>query len=216
MKIVQPSIEVFFHYPRGFKTLQTFLEIVGRTCYKSEDKIGEGTASKFVAMLERRGHKAMLEHCVASVKFVCDRGVSHELVRHRIGISFAQESTRFCDYSKGKFGGEITVIEPPGLTAETRAYWKAAVNSSEGAYLSMLEQGVPAQIARSVLPTCLKTEIWATANLREWQLIFSLRCAPAAHPQMRELMDQVYDVFAKEVPEMYPPRTNNNAVKEAS
>jgi thymidylate synthase (FAD) len=175
---------------------------VGRTCYKSENKITAESAPKFIRMLYERGHHAMLEHCVASVKFVCDRGVTHELVRHRL-VAYAQESTRYCDYNKEKFDGQIAVIEPPGLDIEQRRLWIDACEQAEKSYMKMRELGVAPQIARAVLPTCLKTEIWATANLREWAHICTLRCAPAAHPQMRELMCRVKKVFAEKIPEMF-------------
>ena len=181
---------------------KVFLELVGRTCYKSENKITEGTAPMFIEMLKNRGHHAMLEHCTASVKFVCDRGVSHELVRHRL-CAYAQESTRYCNYSKDKFDREISVIEPPGLSPEARRCWQRACGCAEDEYMRLIDMGVAPQIARSVLPTCLKTEIWCTANLREWMHIFKLRCAPEAHPQIRELMLQAQAIFAKEIPELF-------------
>jgi thymidylate synthase (FAD) len=207
MIIVKPSVEIYFHFPtnskHGTRYGETrFLEVVGRTCYKSEDKMTEDSSSKFVKKLNDLGHMAMLEHCVASVRFVCDRGVSHELVRHRL-CSFAQESTRYCNYSKDKFDKQISVIEPPGLDMEQTAMWRDAVLVAEKVYMAMLETGVQPQIARSVLPTCLKTEIWMTANLREWQHIFKLRTSVKAHPQMKELMDQVLVVFKQRIPEMY-------------
>jgi thymidylate synthase (FAD) len=206
MIIVKPSVEVYFHMPEmnwaGVPNEKKFLEKAGRTCYKSEDKITEDSAGKFIKMLNDRGHLAMLEHCVASVKFVCDRGVSHELVRHRL-CSFAQESTRYCNYSKDKFNNQISVIEPPGLDINQTSMWRDAVSVAEKMYMSLLETGVQPQIARSVLPTCLKTEIWCTANLREWQHIFKLRTSVKAHPQMKELMDQVLVVFKQRIPEMY-------------
>jgi len=207
MKIVKPSAEVFFHVPWDAHTDSSlepkrFLEVVGRTCYKSEDRMTGDSASKFIRMLRDRGHHAMLEHCFASVKFVCDRGVSHELVRHRLA-SHAQESTRYCNYGKDKFGAEISVIEPPGLNEEQRLHWLRAVEVAEKAYLGMLESGCPPQIARSVLPTCLKTEVWASANLREWMHIFKLRCSSAAHPQIREVMDTAQKFFTHKVPELF-------------
>lgn len=206
MKIVTPSVEVYFHYPHkaggGQIEPQVFLELVGRTCYKSEDKITGESAPKFIAMLNKRGHHAMLEHCSASVKFVCDRGVSHELVRHRL-CAFGQISTRYCNYAKEKFDREISVIEPPGLSAEARRCWQRSCGCAEDEYMRLIELGMSPQIARSVLPTCLMTEIWCTANLREWMHIFKLRCAPEAHPQMRELMLQAQKVFAEKIPELF-------------
>jgi len=206
MKIVKPSVEVYFHYPHTAEGMpirpQEFLERVGRTCYKSEDKITNASAGKFIKMLYDRGHHAMLEHCTASVKFVTERGVTHELCRHRI-CALAQESTRYCAYNKDKFGGEITVMEPPGLSGDTRHEWETACVVAEGSYLRMLDRGVAPQIARSVLPTCLKTEIWVTANYREFAHIFTLRCSPQAHPQIREVMLLALEKFKDVVPEMF-------------
>jgi len=214
MKIVEPSVEVYFHYPSrveiedGHKVTsgptlpEQFLERAGRTCYKSEDKITEDSAAKFIGMLNKRGHRAMLEHCFASVKFVCDRGVTHELVRHRL-VSYAQESTRYCNYAKDKFGSEISAIEPPFKNEGSQEIWQETLQVIEDAYQRLIKNGEPAQFARAVLPISVKTEIWASANLREWQHIFSLRCAEAAHPQIRALMHQVLDIFRLVVPTMF-------------
>lgn len=207
MKIVKPSVSVFFHLPvdENFEKNwdpEVFLEKVGRTCYKSEDRITPRSASKFVSMLYDRGHHAMLEHCFASCHFVCDRGVSHELVRHRL-VSYAQESTRYCNYGKDKFGNEISVIKPPEMDIASENNWIEAVSKSEEIYLSLIANGTSPQIARSVLPICLKTEIWASANLREWTHIFGLRCSVKAHPQIRYLMLQALEIFARRIPSMF-------------
>jgi thymidylate synthase (FAD) len=164
------------------------IEEVGRTCYKSEDRITDDSAIKFVAGLISRGHEAMIEHSSVSVRFICDRGVSHELVRHRLA-AFAQESTRYCNYAKDKFGNEITVIEPVFWEKGTIGYdrWCEAMFKSEEHYFKLLEFGATPQEARTVLPNSLKTEIVITTNLREWRHFFKLRTPEAAHPQMREL-----------------------------
>lgn len=186
MKIIKPSYEIMSKI-EGMELLRE-IERIGRVCYKSEDKITEDSAPKFVAMLIKRGHEAMLEHGSAiSVKFTVDRGVSHEMVRHRIA-SFAQESTRYCNYGSGKFGREITVIKPLGFSSKQTVLWYTACKASETAYLELLDAGTEPQMARSVLPNSLKTEIVITANPREWRKIFSLRVPEAAHPQMREVM----------------------------
>jgi thymidylate synthase (FAD) len=212
MKIVHPSAEVFFHYPvfvgsdnEGSESfeLSEFIEKVGRTCYRSEEKIVPGSDKKFVKMITDRNHGAMLEHVVASCLFTCDRGVSHELVRHRLA-SFAQESTRYCNYSKDKFDGEISVIRPFGMSEFECRQWEAAVEACEKAYLAMINEGkCSPQIARSVLPTCLATKIWITANIREWMHIFSLRISLSAHPQMREIMCMALPFFIREMPELF-------------
>lgn len=165
------------------------IEQIGRLCYKSEDKMTETSAAKFVEALIKRGHEAMIEHSQLSVIFTVDRGVSHEMVRHRLA-SFAQESTRYCNYSKEKFGNEITVIKPFFLEQGTDAYdrWEDAMEACEASYFDMLKCGCSPQEARSVLPNSLKTEIAITANYREWRQILRLRTAKDAHPQMREVM----------------------------
>ena len=195
MKIIKPDVQ--FITPIDGAVILRRLEECGRVCYKSEGKITDDSAPKFVAGIIKRGHEAVLEHCSFTVKFICDRGVSHELVRHRMA-SYCQESTRYCNYSKAQFGCEITVIEPGFLTGDTTGYaiWKQAMADAELAYFSLLEWGCTPQEARAVLPNSLKTEVVMTANIREWRHFLKLRCSPAAHPQMREvaliLLDKVH------------------------
>lgn len=186
MKIISPSFEILT--PLDGQAILKHIELCGRVCYKSEDKITDTSAATFVASIIKRGHEAVLEHYDITVKFICDRGVSHELVRHRLA-SYCQESTRYCNYSKDGFGGEITVIRPAFLVEGTKAfaYWRGACETAERSYFSLLEWGCSPQEARSVLPNSLKTEVVMTANLREWRHFFKLRTAPAAHPQMREV-----------------------------
>lgn len=196
MKIIKPSYEILTPISDGgIKELQ-HIERIARVCYKSEDKIspdGE-SAKKLVKMLIDREHEAMLEHGSISVLFICDRGVSHELVRHRMA-SFAQESTRYCNYSKDKFGNELTFIKPCFFDKGSYNYkfWETSVDPTEFEYFELLKEGATPQEARSVLPNSLKTEIVMTANYREWRHVFKLRCSPAAHPQMRELMIPLLD-----------------------
>ena len=196
MKIIKPSYEILTPISDGgIKELQ-HIEKIGRVCYKSENRITDDgeSAKKFVKMLISNGHEAMIEHSSLSVKFVVDRGVSHELVRHRIA-SFAQESTRYCNYSKDKFGNEITVILPcffdtgMGILSNSLVYqeWKLACECAEERYFNLLKMGATPQQARTVLPNSLKTEITVTANYREWRNFFKLRTAEASHPQMREV-----------------------------
>ena len=196
MKIIKPSYEILTPISDGgIKELQ-HIEKIGRVCYKSENRITDDgeSAKKFVKMLISNGHEAMIEHSSLSVKFVVDRGVSHELVRHRIA-SFAQESTRYCNYSKDKFGNEITVILPcffdtgMGILSNSLVYqeWKSACECAEERYFNLLKMGATPQEARTVLPNSLKTEITVTANYREWRNFFKLRTAEASHPQMREV-----------------------------
>lgn len=190
MRIIEPSYEILTEISEGgIKELQ-HIEKIGRVCYKSEDKITEDgeSAKKFVKMLIGRGHEAMIEHSSLSVKFIVDRGVSHELVRHRIA-SFAQESTRYCNYSKDKFDNGITFIKPFFFVEDTQNYkeWVHAMGMAEKSYLQMLKDGATPQEARSVLPNSTKTEITITANYREWRNFFKLRTAKVAHPQMTQV-----------------------------
>lgn len=190
MKIIEPSYEILTEISEGGIRELQHIEKIGRICYKSEDKITEDgeSAKKFVKMLIERDHTAMIEHSSLSVKFIVDRGVSHELVRHRIA-SFAQESTRYCNYSKNKFDNGVTFIKPFFFDENSELYkeWQIAIECAENAYLVLLDMGATPQEARSVLPNSTKTEITITANYREWRNFFKLRTAKAAHPQMQEV-----------------------------
>lgn len=190
MKIVKAGYEILTAISEGGIEELQHIERIGRVCYKSEDKITEDgeSARKFVKMIIDRGHEAMIEHSSLSVKFIVDRGVSHELVRHRIA-SFAQESTRYCNYSKDKFDNGISFIKPCFWEDGSDAYidWKSAMSIAESHYLGLISKGATPQEARSVLPNSTKTEITMTANYREWRNFFKLRTAKAAHPQMREV-----------------------------
>lgn len=186
MKIVYPHFEILGRVD-GQAILQ-HIERCGRVCYKSEDKITETSAQTFVGNIIKRGHEAVLEHDSITVKFVVDRGVSHEIVRHRLA-AYCQESTRYCNYSKDGFGRQVTFIQPNFLDRGTRGWelWVLACEQAEKAYFDLLNWGCSPQEARAVLPNSLKTEVVMTANLREWRHFFKLRTAPAAHPQMREV-----------------------------
>lgn len=178
------------------------IEAAGRTCYKSEDKITGDSARDFTRKMRASGHHAMLEHSVASFRIVTDRGITHEIVRHRLA-SYAQESTRYCNYSKEKFGRECTFIEPPGLTMDQRDMWENSCLGAEESYFKMLDAGCPPQIARAVLPNCLKTEIVMTANLREWRHFIRLRGSKAAHPQIRPIATAVWMELVKRAPGVF-------------
>lgn len=186
MKIIEPFVELI-NAP-DYKTLLTTIEAAGRTCYKSEDKITDGSAEKFVRGIIKRGHEAVIEHGSLTVRFICDRGVSHEIVRHRLA-AFCQESTRYCNYSKDDFQSEITVIEPSYLDKSAAGYhiWERSCKNAETAYFDLLDFGCSPQEARAVLPNSLKTEIVMTADLREWRHFLKLRTSQAAHPQIREV-----------------------------
>lgn len=190
MKIIESSYTILSDISEnGIKELQ-FIEQAARTCYKSEDKItDDGESAKvLIRRLISSGHEAMLEHSMLSVRFVVDRGISHEIVRHRL-FSFAQESTRYCNYSKGKFGSEITFIKPCFWDEDSNFYmmWKFCCLEAEKDYIYFIEDGATPQEARTVLPNSLATEIVVTGNYREWRHFLKLRTDKAAHPQMREV-----------------------------
>ena len=201
MNIVSASFEVL---NVSHREPLKFIESVARTCYKSEGLITTGSAEKLVSKLISSGHEAMIEHVSITVKFICDRGVSHEIVRHRLA-SFAQESTRYCNYSLEKFGNEITVIEPLFYTHEGlfRIFWEEQCLMAEEQYFKLLGHGSTPQEARSVLPNSLKTELIMTANLREWRHFLRLRTAKAAHPQMRELTIPLLRELKELIPIMF-------------
>lgn len=180
------------------------IEKVGRTAYKSEDKITDESASHFIQMLIIRKHLSVLEHAFITVRIICDRGISHEIVRHRLA-SYTQESTRYCNYSKGKFESEITVIAPCFWDENDEKYklWIKAMTLIEETYNKLILLGASAQEARSVLPNSLKTEIVVTMNLREWLHFFELRTAKAAHPQMREIAIPLLEEFKKKLPVIF-------------
>lgn len=201
MKLVKASYEILSKIDR--EEILKAIEVAGRTCYKSEDKITEESAGKFVEMISNRNHYSVLEHQSISVRFICDRGVSHEIVRHRIA-SFSQESTRYCNYSKDKFGNELTFIDIVDHMSDIQyREWLEAMKQSESNYLIQIQAGCSPQIARSVLPNSLKTEIVVTANLREWKEIFRQRTSKAAHPQMREIMIPLCEELQIKLPEIF-------------
>ena len=281
MKLIKPSFTILHQAP-GLEGVYKQIELAGRTCYKSEDKITQNSAKAFVERMINSGHGAMLEHGTVylgmpietiipieangwgkyesnkyskggvvcsingekrvaittnlrvlvengwlddlqyiceptkyhekriTVRFICDRGVSHEFVRHRV-FSFAQESTRYCNYSKDKFGNELTFIQPCYLNeAELAQYgpyhlvsrnkspesiFICSLNNAEKDYLTLIESGWKAQEARAVLPNALKTELVMTGFVTDWQHFFDLRCASNAHPQAREWAIPLYDEF---------------------
>ena len=205
MIIQKPSYEILTDIsPYGTFELEQ-IERAARTCYKSEAFIADQaeSAKKLIKSLIEHGHESMLEHSQLSVKFICDRGISHEIIRHRLA-SFAQESTRYCNYSKDKFGNQITVIAPP-IKEGTEAYnsWALLCQEAEFTYFHLLDQGVKPEIARDVLPTSLKTEIVVTANYREWRHILKLRTAPDAHPQIREIMVPLLEELKDTIPVIF-------------
>lgn len=206
MIIQKPSVEILSTEP--YQDMLRRVERIGRVCYKSEDRIEEGSAEKFIRGILRRGHESVIEHGSITVKFICDRGVTHEIVRHRIA-SYSQESTRYCNYVKEKFGRQITCIDlSTGFhydlnnEMDRRKYevWQEAMENAERSYFQLIQLGATPQEARSVLPNSLKTELVATMNLREWRHFFRMRADAAAHPQCREVAQMLLERFAKEYP----------------
>lgn len=210
MKIINAGYEIIRPHmdgPEARNAIYQLIEQAGRTCYKSENSITPESAAAFIQKIVKNHHEAMLEHASMTVKFIVDRGVSHELVRHRLA-SFAQESTRYCNYSKEKFGQEITVIKPLYLKEGTDAYgvWKIAMIEAEHAYFDLLDDNCTPQQARCVLPNSLKTEVIMTANMREWRHFFRLRAAGetgAPHPQMSEVAVPLLKEVQAYMPELF-------------
>jgi thymidylate synthase (FAD) len=200
MKVINSSYEIL-SCPEN---LLEIIERAGRTCYKSEDRITAESAGIFCRNLISTSHHSVIEHANITVKFICDRGVSHELVRHRLA-SYSQESTRYCNYSKDKFSNEITVIKPCFWSEDSDEFflWHNACLYAEKTYLELIKSGVTAEKARSVLPTSLKTEIVMTANVREWRHVLKLRTSKAAHPQIREIMMPLLADLKGRLPELF-------------
>lgn len=186
MKVVNASFEIIDTIRP--KEILKNIEKFGRVCYKSESNITEDSASPFISRIIKSGHESVIEHEKISVKIICDRGVSHEIVRHRIA-SYSQESTRYCNYIKDKFGNELTFIKPIFWAEESPEYkiWCSSMENIEKTYMQLINLGARPEQARAVLPNSLKTEIIVTMNLREWRHFFKLRTSCRAHPQMREI-----------------------------
>jgi len=165
------------------------IEFAGRVCWKSEDKITDRSYEPFVRKILSKAHESVMEHEKLSVVFVCDRGITHEIVRHRIA-SYSMESTRYCNYAQDKFGNELTFIRPSYWAQDSKLYalWEAQMRQVEQAYFQMIELGAAPQEARAILPHSLKAELVATMNLRQWRHFFKMRGAKEAHPQIRELV----------------------------
>ena len=186
MKIISPRYEILTEL-NGSEILRN-IERAGRVCYKSENRTDNSSALSFIKNIILRGHESVLEHESVSVRFVCDRGVTHEIVRHRIA-SYSQESTRYCNYCDDKFGNELTFIEPLFYLNRDKEMniWSESMRVVEKNYLALIMQGSKPEEARSILPNSIKTEIIVTMNLREWRHFFKLRTSNVAHPQMRQI-----------------------------
>lgn len=199
MRIVEPGIEIMTTIDSD--NILKNLELYGRVCYKSEQGITEDSANRFVRMIIKNGHESVLEHEKITVKFICDRGVSHEIVRHRIA-SYSQESTRYCNYNQDKFGSELTLIKPCFWEEGQEKYeiWKSNMKMLEDSYNKLIAMGAKPEEARGILPNSLKTEIVVTMNMREMRHFLRLRTSPKAHPQMR----QVACILLRELKEKLP------------
>jgi len=202
MRVISPSHEIL-NMPDGQSILK-MIELAGRTCYKSEDRITSDSAREFVRGIFESGHHSVIEHVNITVRFICDRGVTHELVRHRLA-SYSQESTRYANYSKGKFVNEISVIKPCFWCEDSPEYleWLKAMEHAEITYMKLIKLGASPEQARSVLPNSLKTEIIMTCNIREWRHVLALRCSQEAHPQMREMMLPLLNELHEKLPLLF-------------
>lgn len=194
MRIVEQKAELIWATPDPEK----MIEIAGRTCYLSEDKITDESSSKFVEKIRINGHHAMIEFADACIRFTTDRGISHEVVRHRLA-SYAQVSTRYVNYSNKEMG----FVEPLGLNPAQRELWMKSCIDSEVSYHLMRDAGCAPQVARDALTTSLATEIVMKTNFREWRHFIALRGAPAAHPKIRVLAKMAYDILVELAPNVF-------------
>lgn len=214
MNIIRPGYEIIT--PIDYESVLRELERIGRVCYKSEDRITDSSAAEFLSRIVGSGHESVIEHSRLTVKFICDRGVSHEIVRHRIA-SYSQESTRYCNYMKDKFGSELSFIRPYFWNDDQEKYsiWEETMQQIENSYNKLIECGAKPEQARSILPNSLKTEIVVTMNLRGWRNFFRLRTSGRAHPQIREIavpllreLAEKMPVFFNDIAEQLPENTD--------
>jgi len=214
MKVIEPGFHILHNDLDNPENLKR-LEKIARVCYQSkrqeitDAKDDQDATNKFLAVLAINSHYSIFEHLYCTVLFTIDRGLTHELVRHRIA-SFAQESTRYCNYSKGTFDNEITVIKPHFLNEGTVAYnaWYNAMKVCEHSYFTMLQEHYTPEEARCVLPNSLKADLVVTANLREWKHILELRAARSAHPQMQKIMLPLFHMFTNQMPYLFVSYTS--------
>ena len=202
MKIIEPSVELA--QDLNAAEIMKHIERAGRVCYKSESNISDTSAEKFIANIIKSGHESVIEHVSITFRIICDRGISHEIVRHRVA-SYSQESSRYCDYSGDKFGGELTFIKPCYWNEDDANYllWLDTMATLEKNYLAMRKAGARPEQARAILPNSLKTEIFMTANLREWRHFLKLRTSKRAHPQMRQIALKIFDILNENLPVIF-------------
>ena len=202
MKIISPEYEII--EMSDSKEILKRIELCGRVCYKSENSISEDSAERFIRSIIKSGHESVIEHEKITIKIICDRGVSHEIVRHRIA-SYSQESTRYCNYSKEKFGSELTFIKPFFWDENSELYkiWIEQMQNIEKNYIKLISLGATPEQARSILPNSLKTELVVTMNLREWRHFFRMRASEHAHPQMREVVMPILNKMKELLPAVF-------------
>ena len=216
MKVIEPYV-ILEDEIDGSEIIKK-IEKIGRVCYKSENNITDDSAERFIKNIIKNGHESVLEHVSITLRVICDRGVTHELVRHRIA-SYSQESTRYCNYSNDKFGNELTFIKPcfwenryntdeceMSIGFECRneyEQWLKCMASIEQCYFAMLEHGATPEQVRSIFPNSLKTEIVMTMNLREWRHFLKLRTSNKAHPQMREVALITLNLLKDKIPVVF-------------
>ena len=196
MRWIDSSVKLLTTEPA--ESILARIELATRTCYRSEDKITEGSAEKLIRGCLKRGHESIIEHGSLTFEVICDRGVSHQLVRHRMA-SYSQESTRYCAYNKDKFGNQLTFIKPywvdePNHEEDVKAIDRATAYAEE-AYLDMLNKGTPPDIARCILPNCLATKIIVTMNMRELRHFIKLRASKYAHGDIQIIAKQMYKII---------------------
>ena len=199
MRIIKPSVSIESNI--SYEEALRIVENATRVCYKSEDKIKEGSAEKLIRGIIKAKHFGCIEHVSLTVKFICDRACSHQLVRHRL-MSFNQKSQRYCKEDN------LEVIKPEGL--ENTSLWLESCRQAENAYAELIRRGEKPEVARGVLPNSTATEIYATANLREWRHFFELRCHRTAQRDIRSLalsllcqMFKQYPVFFEDMVDKY-------------
>lgn len=210
MKVIHSSYEIFTDLTNPVETILKPIERASRICYKSENNITNDSCIQFCKNIISRGHEAVIEHSQLSVKFTIDRAIANELVRHRLA-SYCQESTRYVNYSKNKFGNEIKVIVPEDLENDVVNYsiWYESCMHAENAYMALLSNNVKPELARNVLPLSTATEIIMTANIREWRNVFRLRASSFAHPQMRSIMRLLLKELQNKIPVLFDDITYN-------
>ena len=201
LRIIEQSVQLEYICPDAMK----YIEAAGRTCYKSE----MGDTDKFIAGIIRNKHHSVIEHQSASFRVVCNRGILGEITRHRIGMSYSVESSRYCSYDKDKFGNEIKVIRPFNMSDYQESCWKEACEIAEKNYFLMLQAGAKPDVARDVLPMSLATELVLTGTFTALRHFLHLRCSSAAHIQIRDIANKMLAILNYHYPIIFPMDTEN-------